>query len=237
MYDTIKLRLDTTNGERCMSKLTETTTVINPGTSEWLYSRGKLQNFKVRVSVSSIWITGSLARFHFGSNVETLPLEETARAIEHLSDELNQPMAHARVFRLDVPKTFAMARRPSEYWGYSLTPARMARHEYPGQSLTFANKQRSLVFYDKLAEMRHRRTGSQDWVGNGKLSRFAGQTNLLRYEVQFKRRLNLVFSEQEIRATRLSEPDFYEKCSKGGGQSTSNWREFGRSHDLLLRFA
>jgi hypothetical protein len=210
MYDTITLCLETTNAEGSMSMLTETTEIIDRGTGELRYS-GKLQNLKVKVSAGSIWLTGSLAKFHLGSNIETLHREETARAIEHLSDKLNQPMAEARVFRVDVAQTFVMERQPSDYWRSFLAPARMKRIEYANETLTFRNSQRSIVFYDKLAEMRRRRAGSNDRADNEGLSRFTGHPHLLRYEVQFKRRLGRAFDEREIRAASLSNPAFYEK--------------------------
>jgi len=206
----MKLRLDTTKAETSRSKLTNETALIDQVTGELRYY-GKLRNLKVRVSAAGILVRGSLAKFHLGSNIETLTREETPRAIERLSNELNQPMADARVFRVDVAQTFAMERPPSEYFRFFLAPPRMSRHEYPDETLTFANGQRSIVFYDKLAEMRRKREPLDDRSENGRPSRFHGQSNLLRYEVQFKQRLGRVFKEKEIRAASLSDPTFYEK--------------------------
>ncbi|MGD1155444.1 MAG: phage/plasmid replication protein [Terriglobia bacterium] len=210
MYDTITLRLETMNAEGCMSKLTETSEIIHGDTGEWRY-RGKLQNLRVKGWGGGIWLTGSLPKFHLGSNIETLPREDTPRAIEHLSDELNQPMAEARVFRVDVAQTFAMERPPSDYWRCFLAPARMKRIEYANEDLTFRNRQRSIVFYDKLAEMRRKRAGSNGRPDLDGASRFRSQPHLLRYEVQSKRQLGRAFGEHEIRAASLSNPAFYEK--------------------------
>lgn len=161
--------------------------------------------------MGGIWLTGSLAKFHLGSNIETLTREETARGIEHLSDELNQPMADARVFRVDLAQTFMMERPPSGYLRLLLTPPRMDRFEYRTGTLTFANGQRSILFYDKLAEMRRKRERVIDRAENGRRSRFHGHPNLLRYEVQFKKSLGRAFGEKELRASSLSRPVFYEK--------------------------
>ena len=211
MLDTITLWLETSNAEQSMSKLTETTEIIDRGTGEWLYSRAKLQNLKVKVSGGEIWLTGSLAKFHLGSNIQTLTREQVNPAIEHLSDALSQPMAHARVFRLDAAQTFAMKRPPSDYFRSFLAPPRMNRLEYRSETLTFFNGQRSIVFYDKLAEMRRRGEALDDRADNGGPSRFTGHPNLLRYEVQFKKSLGRAFDERELRATSLSDPTFYEK--------------------------
>jgi hypothetical protein len=194
-----------------MSELTKTTDTIDRGTGEWRNSSGNLQNLTVKVWPDGIWLTGSLAKFHLGSNIETLPWKETASAVEHLSDELNQPMAHARVFRLDVAQTFAMERPPSDYFRSFLAPPRMNRHEYRSETLTFFNGQRSIVFYDKLAEMRRKRERLDDRAENGGPSRFHGHSNLLRYEVQFKKSLGRAFDERELRAASLSDSEFYEK--------------------------
>lgn len=210
MFDTITLWLETSNAERSMSKLTETTEFIDRETGEMCYF-GRLQNLKVRVSMGGIWLTGSLAKFHRSSNIETLTREETAIAIEHLSDELHQPMADARVFRVDVAQTFAMERPPSDYWRSFLAPTRMMRLEVPNETLTFSNTLRSILLYDKRAEMHRRRAGTDDRADNGGLLRFTGRPHLLRYEVQFKRRLRQAFGEREIRAASLSTPELYQK--------------------------
>lgn len=173
----------------------------------WRYSGSKLHNLRVHIWPYRMLVQGSLAKFHLGSNIETLSREETARAIEHLSDELNQRMAEAKVSRLDVAKTFVMERPPSDYWRCFLPPPRMNRLDYRNGTLTYFNAQRSIVFYDKFAEIQ--RKGARS--GNEGLSRFTDHPNLLRYEVQFKHRLGQVFGERDIRAARLSHPAFYEK--------------------------
>jgi len=209
----MKLRLDTTKAEASKPRLSDKTAVLDQETGELRYY-GKLQNLKVRVSAAGILVKGSLAKFHLGNNIETLTREEAVRAIEHLSDELNQPMAEARVFRLDVAKTFVMERPPADYWRFFLAPTRMMRIEVPDETLTFANGQRSILFYDKLAELRQRRRGLDNRAENGLPSRFQEHPNLLRYEVQFKQRLDRVFGEHEIRAASLTKADFYEKVVK-----------------------
>ena len=181
-------------------------------TGEWLYARAKLKNLRVRVYIDAIWLTGSLPKFHLGANIETLHRQETERAIQRLSDELHQPMSEARVFRLDVAQTFAMERRPWEYWQYFLAPTRMARLEFPNRTLTFRNTQRAILLYDKLAEMRREEKNSNRHAGYLDLGRFAGHPNFLRYEAQFKRRLNKVFGEVGLRAASLSNPVFYRKA-------------------------
>ncbi|MGO8732187.1 MAG: phage/plasmid replication protein [Terriglobia bacterium] len=193
-----------------MSQLTNAKEIIDRDTGEVRYS-GRLKNLTVKVSPSSIWLTGSLPKFHLGSNVETLSRKEISRAIEHLSDELNQPMAEARVFRVDIAQTFAMEKPPSEYWGSLLAPTRMLRIEAPGETLTFRNGQRAILFYDKLAQMRREEKHSNHHGSYVDLGRFVGDPNLLRYEVQFKQRLRKVFNEPELKAASLSSSEFYRK--------------------------
>ena len=175
-----------------------------------LFRRQTPQSQGAYLALQYLGDQGSLAKFHLGSNIETLLREETARAIEHLSDELNQPMAKAKVFRLDVAKTFVMERPPADYWRCFLPPPRMKRIEYANEDLTFRNGQCSIVFYDKLAEMQTQ-AGSNGQSDNGGVSKFTGHPYLLRYEVQFKRRLGRTFGEKKIRAALLSNPAFYEK--------------------------
>ena len=105
MYDSATLCLATQNTRGSMSNLTQIDDVIDRHTGEWLYSRAKLKNLRVRVYMGAIWLTGSLPKFHLGTNIATLNRQETERAIQHLSDELHQPMTEARVFRMDVAQT------------------------------------------------------------------------------------------------------------------------------------
>jgi hypothetical protein len=88
----------------------------------------------------------------------------------------------------------------------------MARTEFPNGSLTFRNTQRSILFYDKLAEMRSEVKNSNRRGGYVDFGRFAGHPYLLRYEVQFKKRLAKVFGEPNLRAATLSNFEFYRKA-------------------------
>jgi hypothetical protein len=157
--------------------------------------------------LGNIWLTGSLAKFYFGNNIQTLSRSDTARAIDGLSDALGESIGRARVFRLDIGQTFEMNQAPAAYWREFLTPARTRRQDYRLESLTFCNKRRAVVFYDKQAETK--RTGSKpsERAGATESTALLSRSNLLRFEVQFKRGISRVFGWPDIRAETLSDPE------------------------------
>src|SRR5712692_2968358 len=115
MVDTITLSLATARTEAIVSRLSRARDIIDRGTGEVSWS-GSLQNFKVRVYSGRLWLTGSLAKFALGNNIEALTRSETERAVERLSDALGESVREANVFRLDIGRTFEVKRAPAEYW-------------------------------------------------------------------------------------------------------------------------
>jgi hypothetical protein len=211
MLDTITLSLATPQAEAVTSKLSGAREIVDRGTGEVSWS-GSLRNLKVRVWSGRVWLTGSLPKFYFGNNVETLTRKETERAITKLSDALGESLAGANVFRLDIGRTFEVSRPPSDYWRDIVTPARMKRHEYGLESLTLCNRQRAVVFYDKQAETRRAGARPNERAEAKRATGFLSQSNLLRFEVQLKRKLGQALGWQDIRAGTLSNAAFYERA-------------------------
>jgi len=175
--------------------------------------RGSLQNFMVKIEPCRLLLTGSLAKFRFGNNIETLTRSETEHTIESLSQALGQPMKEARVFRLDIGQTFEMREPAGIYWRAFVTPPRMKRAEYVGESLTFYNGRRAIKFYDKRAESKRPGARISERAEAKETTCFLSHANLLRYEVQFKR-VGQTFGYREIKAATLSDPAFYERAVK-----------------------
>jgi hypothetical protein len=209
MFDTLTLRLATSRAEAITPRLAQARGIVDAETREVSWS-GKLRNLIVRVRPGSVWLTGSLAKFHLGNNVETMSRTETTRAIERLSDVLGESVAQARVFRLDIGQTFEVSQTPAVYWREFVTPARMRRQDYGVESLTFCNKQRAVIFYDKQAESRRRGGKPSEMAGAKESTAHLSRSNLLRFEVQFKRRISRVFAWPDIKAATLSDPAFCE---------------------------
>lgn len=211
MLDTISLGLVTSRAEAVTLRLAKARGIINPETGEVSWN-GKLRNLTVRVWPGRVWLTGSLAKFHLGNNIQTLSRSDTARAIDGLSDALGESIARARVFRLDIGQTFEMTQAPAVYWREFLTPARTRRQDYRLESLTFCNKRRAVVFYDKQAETKRARAKSSERAGATESTALLSRSNLLRFEVQFKRGISRVFGWSEIRAETLSDPAFFSRA-------------------------
>ena len=123
-------------------------------------------------------------------------------------------MKTAQVWRIDVGHTFSVASPVSAYFRCFLPPARMQRVEYAGESLMFKNGLRSVLFYDKLAQMKARARGGATGVRTAleKTEDSLTGVHLLRFEVQFKRQVRRSLKESEVTAGRLSDERFYTKA-------------------------
>ncbi len=211
MLDTVNLSLPTSRAEAIMPRLSKAREIVDTETGE-VSGSGKLQNFKVRVKPENVWLVGSLAKFYLGNNIEALSRREIERAIESLSDALGESIAQARVFRVDIGCTFEMNQAPAVYWRDFVTPARMRRQDYAFESLTFYNTQRAVLLYDKQAESKRSRARPSERAGAKEGTAFLSRSNLLRFEVQFKRRISRVFKWRDIRAETLSDPAFCDRA-------------------------
>ena len=211
MLDTINLSLTTLRAEALTSNLSGAREIINRETGEMTWS-GNLQNFRVWGGAGRLWLKGSLPKFYLGNNIETLTREETGQAIGKLSDALGEPLAEAEVFRLDIGRTFEVNRAPSDYWRDIITPARMKRHEFGLETLTLYNRQRAISFYDKQAETHRAGAKPTERAEAKRETSYLSHANLLRVEVQFKRRLRHALGWRDIRAATLSDAAFFERA-------------------------
>src|SRR5262245_13192587 len=198
MLDTVMMHLTSIESESCLGKLSEVKETRDRATGE-VYNRGKLHNLMVTVKPGHISIFGSVAKFHFGNNIQTLTRRDVQTVIESLSDRLGLTMSTASIYRCDVGYTFEVKRPVQEYWLGILTPSRMKRIEYGQQSLTFVNRKKAILFYDKQAESRKTKGNLKETAQAKPCTNFLAQANLLRFEVQFRKRLRKTFARQEIR--------------------------------------
>ena len=161
---------------------------------------GYLDNLRVFVSANSLTIKGgSLAKYYFGNNYQTLKRSDTKMAIERLSDELHLPMSKAKVTRLDIGTTFIMKHPVDVYYNHLGTLAYSGRLAEP-DGLYYAQNDRRLVFYDKNREQRNN--------GEAVPELYRGK-NVLRYEHRHLHRLPSRLGVPEVTASMLYDKDFY----------------------------
>jgi hypothetical protein len=204
MYDTIRARLDTFDTDCLGSVLSKYKKRADPDTGD-LWQYGELDGLRVRTTPTGLLtVEGSLAKYRFGNNVETLTRADAGEAIKSIEDRLNLPIGEARVFRLDIGQNFIMQRPVVDYLSLLLAAPYHKRTDFSDrETVNFQNKLRILSFYDKAHELEARR---QVMPGA-----FSGK-RILRYEARYIKRIGNQFGRHAVYAKDLSDEIFYRKA-------------------------
>ena len=186
-------------------------------------------------------VSGSLAKFHYGDNLQKLTRSETQKAIEKLSERLSVNLKPAKVQRLDLGANLIMNRPCSEYQSLLNEVPRMLRSTVNSKSnsVYFKNSQRTIILYDKIEDCR--------WLKVEIPELFRGR-NVLRYELRFMKNISVQFKGQTITAETLySEPFYIEilnrwresyfAISRNEGFKMKEDIDIHKPQDLLKHFA
>ena len=149
---------------------------IHKETGELLY-KAKLKNIELYESTRGIKFSGSLAKYYFSNNLETLTIKQTKESLEMLSEETQLDFNNASITRVDIATNFIMNEPILNYYDCLGSASRLDRNiKY--SSLYYTNNSRSLVFYDKYKEANYRGTLIPNEYKN---------SYLLRYEYRHKK--------------------------------------------------
>ena len=163
---------------------------------------GDLNGLKVTATGQRVRIMGgSLCKFQFGNNCQTMGRRDTQQAIEKLSDSLTLPMDKANVTRVDVAQNFIM-RNPVAVYLNHLGVLRYADRLEEPSGLYYRLKGGRLCFYDKNRERRDKKEAIPDL--------FRGQS-VLRYERRYTQRIVAKFRVAEVTGATLYKEGFYIK--------------------------
>lgn len=202
MYDTIKLsipieKIDENNMYRLLQNLPDFTEHKSKNGQE--YVSGNHKNLRVNLSGQGVHLTGSLAKYFLSDNLHTLTRSDSKRALEQLSDELHLPIKESIVKRIDFSQNFLMRYKPESYYMH-LGESKYYNRLTQEKSLYYSNSLRTKLFYNKVAEAKHKRV---------KIPEIWKNENVLRYELRFKERLPMQFNLSELRASMLYDDKFY----------------------------
>lgn len=206
MYDNVHMRLATVGGDTStvVGRLSNAKQTIDIDTGE-CRTFGYLNNLRVQVYESGLYIVGSLAKYYNGGNIYTLNRKDTERAVEKLSSELGVDISSAKVTYVEFGDAFIMTYPVQEYLKRLSSMPRMARNQQES-TLYFQTKgvedPKKFVFYDKETELRKKKEPLPDGF-NG--------LNILRFEIRFKNRLPQQLGWPEVTASTLYNREFYRK--------------------------
>lgn len=162
---------------------------------------GTYKHFFIKVREAGVYMHGSLNKYYHGTNVINLTYNESVKAIENLSEELNLPLKSASVYRIDFSANYSMTYPVNAYYEYFGTARRYSKLIAP-TGITYSNSRKAMVFYDKIAEHKKKKYSIP--------LEFQAE-NLLRYEMRFLKRLPQIFNKETITVENLIDKDFYKE--------------------------
>ena len=182
MYDLLKYYLKTDSTSRILQKLLNVKDFISHRTGE-VYLSGSFKNLNVMIyDEHRFSVTGSIAKYHFGTNLETLSRGDVPFAFKKLSKELNCDLSVAKVTRMEVGANLCLKHHVNEYMDLLGECSRYTRLEDgTRKSLTviYNQKMKSLRFYNKLSEMLAKDAHN--------IPLWCDDQNILRYEIRLNR--------------------------------------------------
>ena len=141
------------------------------------YVQGDLRNMKVTLNEASISVKGSLCKYFYGNNIDTLNITNTREALAQISTDLSIDINKASVSRIDFSTNIKTNYTPTAYYPYLGTLTRFERFELPN-SIYYNQEAKRLLFYDKIKEAKKKQMSiPKQHIGD----------NLLRYELVINR--------------------------------------------------
>lgn len=170
---------------------------------------GSLDGLKVSIFTSGISIIGSLSKYLYPNNIYPLNRHSTLEAVEKLSDNLHLNIADAKVTGLEFGTQFVMTHPVESYLSKLGEMPRLQRYHFDAGTLYYKpigrQQLKVFAFYDKKADATAK--GMSLPVG-------FENANLLKYEMRFNGRLSQQIKIPEIKASTLSDKEFYRQMIK-----------------------
>ena len=204
MYDTLHLYYDFVDNDRpntdeIIYKLNEVSYAEFSGGSTCTY--GNLDNLRICIREGELTIKGSLPKYYFGNNFQTLSQKTTSEAIEKLSDDLNLDINLCKVSRIDLSTNFITDFKPTLYYDYLDSLMRFQRLVQP-DSLYYQQGSKRLLFYDKTKWAKQMRI---------EIPKQFEDQNILRYEMVLNKGITKYFNTDEILVKDLHGDSMYSR--------------------------
>jgi hypothetical protein len=161
---------------------------------------GKLGNITVILREEGINVTGSLAKYYLGDNLQTLQRVDIGLGFEMLSDELSLPIREGKLSRIDFAGNMIMKHPPITYFPYLNQSRYFERNGTNSHSLYYKNPNKTMVFYDKVKECKDKKLV---------LPNHLKDENVMRYEYRLIKRLPKLLNMAEVKAKDLCNEEVY----------------------------
>jgi len=202
MYDTVKLSYSLLDNivpkdSEVFNNLVNITESIDVHTqSNWI--TGKAKNMVIRRNANSITVQGSLPKYQYGNNLQTLQRADTGLIIEELSDLISTDLRKARLQRVDFSTNIITEHKPQYYYRFLGHLTRFYRHS-DNSSLYYNQACKKLLFYDKIKDAKAKQMPIPKEYHN---------KNVLRYEMRLLKQVKKFF-KRDVLAKDLINKQLY----------------------------
>ena len=165
------------------------------------YMQGDLKNMRITFNESSISVKGSLCKYFYGNNIDTLNLTNTREALNQISADLSIDIHKASVSRIDFSTNIVTDFTPTIYYPYLGQLSRFERYEQPN-SIYYNQQAKRLLFYDKIEEAKNKgMTIPKQHIGD----------NLLRYELVLNKGISRYLKYNGLYVQDLGSEELFKK--------------------------
>ena len=202
MYDTVKLSYSLLDNivpkdTEVFNNLVNITESIDVHTqSNWI--TGKAKNMVIRRNANSMTVQGSLPKYQYGNNLQTLQRADTGLIIEELSDLISTDLRKARLQRVDFSTNIITEHKPQYYYRFLGHLTRFYRHS-DNSSLYYNQGCKKLLFYDKIKDAKAKQMPIPKQYQN---------KNVLRYEMRLLKQVKKFF-KRDVLANDLINKQLY----------------------------
>jgi hypothetical protein len=201
MFDTLRSNMSIahlTNKEKfAKASLLNKVTEVN---NDFGYSIGGNYNgMQIKITENKIHLHGSLSKFAFGDNIQTLNRKATFEAVNSLSEAFKMDFGDMNLTRIDISNNFIMKHPPEVYWD-KLGDLRYFNKIVHNNGVYFNKKNEQLLLYGKLNEYK---------VKGLEIPSIYKGLNMLRYEYRLIGRISKTLNQNEVKMLHLYNEEFY----------------------------
>ncbi|MBS1511011.1 MAG: hypothetical protein JST86_09230 [Bacteroidetes bacterium] len=185
-------------------------TVKTITSSDSIFLTGKLKNLKVQINEYCLKVTGSLTKYYFDNNLQTMDYDDIVAAIDCLSDELKLPIERGYIKRLDIGRNIVVKKIVKQYLDcYDESDGYYRDRNNTRLLYKKTNGTHSVTIYDKIKELKKNEREFYQYNRNGVLH----GKHILRYEVKLEQKINKLLKYKSIRVVHLRSETFLNKLN------------------------
>lgn len=206
MIDTIKLRIPAEEMPH-IDLLAELPILLDEDSVDYCqknnedYVKGNIGNISVSIYKTGVSISGSLSRYYFGDNFNTLSFEQIALAFERLGAQLNIPIEKAKLQRLDIAENFVVDHPAFHYYQFLGDLPRYNRTEQ-SNGIYYSQTNFQICVYDKANEKKDKRKAIPEEYR---------ELNVFRYEYRFLKKVGTNLTKKPVYVADLLNPEFFKE--------------------------